>query len=161
MNKAYLLTGGNLGNRQHNLQQAKDYIEELCGTIVQYSAVYKTKAWGITDQPDFYNQAMELDTQLHPECLMRSLLQIEEKMGRERIFKFGPRIIDIDILLFNNDIIHTPVLTVPHPYLPQRRFALMPLNEIAGNIIHPLLHKSINIILKECNDKLDVYKISE
>src|SRR4051794_36379151 len=138
MNKAYLLTGGNLGNRMNNLIGAVKLIEQYCGKITQQSATYKTAAWGFTDQPEFYNEALEIQTELSPEHLMETLLTIEAQMGRKRDIKMGPRIIDIDILLFNNEIIHQPHLTIPHPFLHERRFALTPLAEIAPNIIHPI-----------------------
>src|SRR4030095_16556369 len=112
MNRAYLLTGGNLGNRLNNLIDACKLIEQYCGKIVQQSAIYKTAAWGITDQPDFFNQALGIETELSPEQLMQKLLMIEGQMGRKRVVKMGPRIIDVDILLFNNEIIHKPHLTI-------------------------------------------------
>ena len=161
MNTAYLLTGGNLGNRLNNLNTAKIYLEEICGQIISVSSIYETKAWGIKDQPDFYNQAIILETNSTPAELLKKIHVIEKKMGRKRKVKFGPRIIDIDILLYNNNIIKTKSLNVPHPFLPERRFALMPLAEIAGNVIHPVLQKTIQTILQECTDDSGVYKISE
>ncbi|HEY6976421.1 MAG TPA: 2-amino-4-hydroxy-6-hydroxymethyldihydropteridine diphosphokinase [Chitinophagaceae bacterium] len=161
MNRAYLLTGGNLGNRLNNLIDACKLIEQYCGKIVQRSAIYKTAAWGFTDQPDFYNQALEIQTGLSPEQLIQELLTIEKQMGRKRDVKMGPRIIDIDILLFNNEIVHKPHLTIPHPRLHERRFALTPLAEIAPDIIHPVIHKTIQQLLMECTDTLNVHKIEE
>jgi len=161
MNKAYLLTGGNLGNRLNNLSDARKLIEQYCGKIVQQSAIYKTAAWGFTDQPDFYNQALEIQTELYPKQLMQTLLTIEGQMGRKREIKFGPRIIDIDILLFNDEIIQQPHLAIPHPRLHERRFALTPLAEIAPNIIHPVLNKTIQQLLLESTDTLDVHKIED
>ena len=161
MNKAYLLTGGNLGNRLNNLSDARKLIEQYCGKIVQQSAIYKTAAWGFTDQPDFYNQALEIQTELHPKRLMQTLLTIEGQMGRKREIKFGPRIIDIDILLFNDEIIQQPHLAIPHPRLHERKFALTPLAEIAPNIIHPVLNKTIQQLLSESTDTLDVHKIED
>ncbi|HXL56811.1 MAG TPA: 2-amino-4-hydroxy-6-hydroxymethyldihydropteridine diphosphokinase [Chitinophagaceae bacterium] len=159
MNKAYLLTGGNLGNRLNNLDDAAKLIEQYCGKIVQQSSIYKTAAWGFKDQPDFYNQVLAITTNLSPEQLMQKLLAIEEKMGRKREVKMGPRIIDIDILLFNDEIIHQSHLSIPHPRLHERRFALTPLAEIAPNIIHPVLHKTSQELLLECSDTLDVHKM--
>lgn len=159
MNTAFLLTGGNLGNRLQNLQQAYTLIEESCGNILKASAVYKTAAWGFADQPNFYNQALQLQTNLSPEKLMQQLLQIEKQMGRKRSIKMGPRVIDIDILLMNDFIINTSLLTIPHPRLQERRFVLIPLNEIASTIIHPILKKSIQQLLIECKDTLAVHKI--
>jgi len=160
MNIAYLLMGGNLGNRSAYLQQAIELIRESCGNIVLSSAIYETAAWGVTDQPSFYNQAIAVETALSPEELMLELLRIEETMGRKRMIKMGPRIIDLDILLVDGLIISSSLLTLPHPALPFRRFALLPLCEIAPSVIHPVLHKTILQLLADCTDELDVQKKS-
>lgn len=160
MHTAFLLTGGNLGNRFKNLKHAYEQIEKSCGDIVQSSAIYKTAAWGFVAQPDFYNQALKLTTEFSPEYLMKSLLVVEEIMGRKRSVKMGPRIIDIDILLMDDIIFNTSIVTIPHPLLAERRFALTPLKEIAPEILHPVLNKSIKQLLAECKDNLPVYKIS-
>lgn len=160
MNTAFLLTGGNLGDRFFNLEQARILISQHCGEIIKQSSVYKTAAWGFKEQPDFYNQALQIQTSLSPENLMKKLLLVEEKMGRTRTVKMGPRTIDIDILLMNDLIINSPNLTIPHPRLQERRFALTPLADIAPDFIHPVLQKSILELLNECKDDLPVYKIS-
>jgi len=160
MKTAFLLTGGNLGNRLQNLERAASLIEENCGDILQLSSVYQTAAWGFTNQPDFYNQAIVLQTLLQPDALMQALLDIEKIMGRERSFKMAPRIIDIDILLIGELAYQSQLVTVPHPRLSERRFVLTPLAEIAGNIIHPVFHKTINELLVDCKDELTVHKIS-
>jgi len=159
MNKAYLLTGGNLGNRSHNLTVARDLIEQYCGNIIKHSAIYKTAAWGFETQPDFYNQALIIETELNPSALMQKLLAIEEQMGRKRNIKMGPRLIDIDILLYNHDIADEPDLTIPHPRMHERMFVLIPLAEIAPDIIHPVFRKTIMQLQQECPDVLNVYKI--
>ncbi len=159
MNRAYLLTGGNIGNRMDYLLKAQNLIARFCGEIVQLSGVYETAAWGLEDQASFYNQVVCIDTHLAPEPLLEQILAIEEEMGRIRTIKMGPRIIDIDILLIDGLVINTPLLTVPHPYLPDRKFALTPLNEIAAELVHPTLNKTINELLLECKDPLNVYKI--
>jgi 2-amino-4-hydroxy-6-hydroxymethyldihydropteridine diphosphokinase len=158
MNVAYLLTGGNIGNRLQQLSDAKDAIAENCGVISNASAVYETEAWGLKDQEKFLNQALELQTNLDAEKLLQCILNVEQTLGRKRQMKYGPRTIDIDILLFNNDIIRTDNLIVPHPELPNRRFALECLAQIAAGVIHPVLHKSIGQLLTECTDPLKVYK---
>jgi len=160
MQSAYLLIGGNLGNIEQNLQTAIDLINKQCGIVINKSSIYKTAAWGLANQPDFLNQVLVLNTSLTAQNLMHELLLIEEKMGRVRSIKMGPRIIDIDILLFDDLILNTEILTVPHTALPQRKFALIPLAEVAGNIIHPVEKKSIQHLLLNCKDTLDVHKIS-
>ena len=160
MNTAYLLIGGNLGNRSAYLQKAVELIQQTCGNIVHSSAIYETAAWGFIDQPSFYNQALALETTLSPTALMHQLLEIEEQMGRIRADKMGPRVIDLDILLIDGLIISSDLLTLPHPSLPLRRFALLPLYEIAPDIIHPVLQRSVSKLLEECTDELDVQKKS-
>lgn len=161
MNEAFLLTGGNLGNRMDNLQKAIQLIKQHCGPIVLHSSVYETAPWGFTDQPPFLNQALRIETELSPNALLKSLLTIESVLGRKREIKLGPRIIDIDILLFNDLILTSDKLTVPHPAMSKRRFVLMPLAEIASQKIHPVFKKSIQQLLEECEDELSVYKIPE
>jgi 2-amino-4-hydroxy-6-hydroxymethyldihydropteridine diphosphokinase len=160
MSTAYLLIGGNLGNRSANLQKAVFNIEQTCGKIVQSSAIYETSAWGLTQQPAFYNQALMLSTQLSPHGLMQALLTIELQMGRTREIKMGPRVIDLDILLIDQLVQHTDLLQLPHPSLSMRRFALLPLAEIAPDLMHPILEKSILTLLEICPDTLDVQKLS-
>jgi 2-amino-4-hydroxy-6-hydroxymethyldihydropteridine diphosphokinase len=159
MNLAYLLIGGNLGNRYANLQNALHQIEKVCGKILELSAIYETAAWGLTNQPSFYNQAVIIETNLTPKSLMEQLLSIETNMGRIRSIKLGPRIIDLDILLIDQLILNTELLTLPHPSMVQRRFALMPLAEIAPNLVHPILQKTIQELLLFCVDQLDVQKL--
>ena len=161
MNRSFLLLGGNLGNRKINFEAAGNLIEQQCGAIIQSSSLYETAAWGKTDQPPFLNQAMEIETELSAEQLMKKLLKIEEMMGRERKEKYGPRMIDIDILLFNEEQYDLPFLKIPHPEMQNRRFALIPLAEIAASIRHPVSGKSISQLLKECPDKLAVSKYYE
>jgi 2-amino-4-hydroxy-6-hydroxymethyldihydropteridine diphosphokinase len=159
MNQTYLLIGGNLGNRQENLQKARELIGAEAGPILDFSALYETEAWGMKEQPAFLNQVLRVSTNKSPQQLLSSILAIEHQMGRERIQKFGPRLIDIDILFYNDEIIDEPGLSIPHPQLHLRRFTLEPLNEIASHFIHPILQKSISVLLKECPDPLAVKKL--
>src|SRR5436190_13434365 len=105
MNKAYLLTGSNLGDRKIILAAAKELIDLHCGKVTHFSSVYETAAWGKTDQPSFLNQALEIETTIHPKELIKKVLKVEKLLGRKRIEKYGPRIIDVDILFFNNEIL--------------------------------------------------------
>jgi 2-amino-4-hydroxy-6-hydroxymethyldihydropteridine diphosphokinase len=161
MNKAYLLTGGNMGDRKQNLAAAYQYIEQQCGKISNSSSLYETAAWGKNDQPAFLNQALEVETSLAPKQLLKKILQIEKELGRVREEKYGPRLIDIDILLFNNDIYNYPLLKIPHPELQNRRFVLVPLAEIAAAVIHPVFKKTIAELLAVCPDKLEVWRIND
>ncbi|MBK9379850.1 MAG: 2-amino-4-hydroxy-6-hydroxymethyldihydropteridine diphosphokinase [Chitinophagaceae bacterium] len=160
MNTAYLLTGGNLGERVHNLAMARELIAAQTGNIIAASSLYETAAWGNTDQPAFLNQAIMIETPLNARQLIRRILKIEKKMGRVREEKYGPRLIDIDILLFNNEKHNYQFLKLPHPEMQNRRFALLPLAEIAPEIIHPVLKKTITELLQECKDELEVKKYS-
>lgn len=161
MRTAYLLIGGNLGNRKENLSKAVSLINEQGGYITRSSSIYETEAWGITDQPSFLNQALEISTSLTARQLMRKVLKIEEEMGRVRKEKLGPRIIDIDILLFENEIHDLRFLKIPHPEMQNRRFVLVPLAEINSSLQHPVLKKTIAELLEECPDNLEVKKIQE
>ena len=161
MRTAYLLIGGNLGNRKENLSKAVSLINEQCGSLTRSSSIYETEAWGITDQPSFLNQALEISTSLTARQLMRKVLKIEEELGRVRKEKLGPRIIDIDILLFENEIHDLRFLKIPHPEMQNRRFVLTPLAEIATAFEHPVLKKTVTELLEECPDNLEVKKITE
>lgn len=160
MNIAFLLTGGNMGNRKDTLARAKEMIAEQCGAVTAASSLYETAAWGNTAQPAFLNQALKIETTLSARQLMRRLLKLEKMMGRVRKEKYGPRIIDIDILLFNEEIHDYPLLQLPHPEMQNRRFALLPLSEIAGDVKHPVFQKTIRRLLKDCTDTLAVKKIN-
>lgn len=160
MNTAWLLTGSNLGMREDYLSAAKMEIGSQCGTVVKQSSIYETAAWGKTDQPAFLNQALEVLTPLNARQLIRRLLKIEKQLGRVREEKYGPRLIDIDILMYGNEIHQYDLLKLPHPELPNRRFALLPLAEIAGTVIHPVMQQSISELLEKCPDSLDVKKVS-
>ncbi len=159
MNKAYLLTGGNEGDRYRNMQQAQTNIEHICGQLLQVSSLYETAAWGNTDQPDFLNRVLVVATKLRPQELMKAIFLIEEKGGRRRSLRNAPRTIDIDILFYDGVILDEPGLIIPHPRIADRRFVLEPLNEIASGLIHPVFQKTISRMLAECKDELTVKKI--
>jgi 2-amino-4-hydroxy-6-hydroxymethyldihydropteridine diphosphokinase len=158
MNTAYLLIGSNMGNRQEVLQKARKMIEDSCGVIEQQSAIYLTAAWGLEAQADFLNQVLRIDTKLDAQLLLRKVQAIEVELGRERSILYGPRIIDIDILFFNDEIINEENLVIPHPQIQNRRFVLVPLAEITPALVHPVLQKTVVQLLAECPDKLAVQK---
>ncbi|WP_166437220.1 2-amino-4-hydroxy-6-hydroxymethyldihydropteridine diphosphokinase [Niastella caeni] len=159
MNKVFLLIGGNIGDRLQNLNQAITLLAATCGPVLQQSAVYETAAWGKTDQAAFLNQALLLTTSLGAQELIATILSVEEQMGRHRMEKFGPRVIDIDILFYNDIVMAEPNLTIPHPQLQNRRFALVPMQEIAPQLVHPVFNKTIEQLLDECPDKLEVRRM--
>lgn len=160
MNEVYLLTGGNMGDREAFLEKAAKAIEEKCGTVLTRSSIYETAAWGKQDQEPFLNQVLMIRTRLEPLQLLKTLLRIEEKLGRKREIKYGPRLIDIDILFFGNKIVREHHLVIPHPEMQNRRFVLEPLAEIAPEKIHPVFHRTISRLLADCTDPLAVNKIS-
>jgi 2-amino-4-hydroxy-6-hydroxymethyldihydropteridine diphosphokinase len=158
-NRAYLLIGGNIGDREEYLRQAREAIGQSCGSVLDISSVYETEPWGLGQQATFLNQALALETSFSADLLLKEILHAEERLGRKRDVKYGPRTIDIDILLFNEAVIDMPGLIIPHPQLQNRRFALAPLAEIASGKLHPVLNKTIAELLSECPDPLNVYKI--
>jgi 2-amino-4-hydroxy-6-hydroxymethyldihydropteridine diphosphokinase len=159
MERVFLLLGSNQGNKAEYLHEARKRLAASAGEQVALSSIYRTAAWGKTDQPDFYNQVIELTTRLSPHALLEEILSIEISMGRKRLERWGERIIDIDILLFGSRIINEHGLTLPHPQLPMRRFALAPLAELAGDVIHPVANITINSLLTACSDALEVEKL--
>jgi 2-amino-4-hydroxy-6-hydroxymethyldihydropteridine diphosphokinase len=158
MNTVYLLLGSNIGNSEEQLRLAIGNIEKQLGKVIASSSIYQTAAWGKTDQPDFLNQVIIVETEQWAQDALSLILNIEEKMGRVRTEKNAPRIIDIDILFFNEAIIQEKELIVPHPEIQNRLFVLIPLNELNPDYIHPLLDKSLHQLLIECKDVLNVKK---
>ena len=156
MNQAFILLGTNLGDKRANLQQAILSISTNLISIVSYSDIYETAACGNTNQDNFYNQVIEVNTELSANDLLQTLLQIETQMGRVRNQKWEARIIDLDILYFNNEIIDTENLKVPHPYLHVRRFTLAPLVQIAPEFLHPVFNKTNTALLENCSDNSEV-----
>jgi 2-amino-4-hydroxy-6-hydroxymethyldihydropteridine diphosphokinase len=144
----YLLLGSNLGNRQEILEKAIDLIQKNVGVIISQSKNYETKAWGKTDQPDFLNIAIEIETNLMPLEVLEKTQAIENQLGRVRLEKWGARLIDIDIIFYGQEIIDiSHRLHIPHPLVQERVFALEPLAEIAPNFVHPVLGKTLNELL--------------
>ena len=140
------------------LMQAQNRIQQQVGHIVSISPMYITAAWGLTDQPDFMNQCLVIETPFPPQLCMLKLLHIEKQMGRKREIKWGPRTIDIDILFFDHLKLKSTLLEVPHPFLHERRFVLEPLTSIAPNYIHPTFGKSLKSLLVNCTDYSPIKK---
>lgn len=155
----YILLGSNQGDARKNLEQAIQLLSEKLGNVVHYSSIYKTAAWGNTEQDPFLNQVILVQTKLSANDTLITNLDIELAMGRTRSIKWEPRIIDIDILYYNDAIISEDNLQIPHPQIQNRRFTLIPLVEIAPNFIHPLLGKTSKELLKDCLDTLEVEKM--
>lgn len=159
MNKVYLLLGANIGNPNKQLEDAKVEIEDRIGRITRQSKIYESEAWGVENQPVFLNQVILLETDLSANKVLNEILKIEILLGRIRGQRWGSRIIDIDILYYNEDIIHTEDLQVPHPYIQERNFTLIPLVEIAAEYSHPIFKKSNKELLEESTDQLNVKTI--
>lgn len=159
MNTVLLLLGSNLGDKCQNLSSASQLIAENIGKITRQSSIYETAAWGKTDQPIFYNQAIEISTILPPETLLSELKKIEQKTGRTQAEKWSARIIDIDIIFYENVIYQSETLTIPHAFMQERNFVLAPLNEIAPDFSHPILQQTVSELLKKSPDKLGVKPI--
>jgi 2-amino-4-hydroxy-6-hydroxymethyldihydropteridine diphosphokinase len=152
MSTAYLSLGTNLGNPEENLNRAIMKIRENGCVVEKQSSFIKTAPYGVIDQPDFLNCVIKISTDKTPFELLDTLLSIEQDMGRIRREKWGPRIIDIDILFYDDLIIDTENLKIPHPDLHNRLFVLKPLNEIAPNLVHPVLRKTTRQLLDSCRD---------
>lgn len=143
----YLGLGSNLGNRKSNLEEAIKQISKFA-TIKKTSSTYETEPWGLKDQPKFLNQVIFVESILGPNELLLHLKKIEQQMGRRKSVRFGPRLIDLDILFYDDYKMNTPKLTIPHPHLTERAFVLVPLAEIAPKLTHPLYHKTIEVLLQ-------------
>ncbi len=145
-NIVYLALGTNLGDRPANLRAALDALPPEVRVLAE-SHIYQTPPWGYTDQPAFLNMAVKAETDLPPLELLAYLKQIEVRLGRSPTFQYGPRQIDMDIIFYADLILEEAGLVIPHPSLLERAFVLVPLSDVAADVVHPLLHKSITEIL--------------
>jgi 2-amino-4-hydroxy-6-hydroxymethyldihydropteridine diphosphokinase len=167
MTEVFLLLGSNQGERQDFISGAIEMISEKAVTILNKSALYETEPWGFEAPTAFLNQVVEIKTELGPNELLEQLLTIETRLGRIRPFDscgcgepagYSSRTIDIDILFYGQRLVFTDNLMIPHPRLHERRFSLVPMNEIAPDFVHPLLKKTISVLLQECRDRTEVWK---
>jgi 2-amino-4-hydroxy-6-hydroxymethyldihydropteridine diphosphokinase len=159
-NTIVILLGSNIGARQDWMQQATTYISDEIGQITASSSYYETKAWGNKDQPDFLNQVLVCKTKHIPIEVLRLCLSIEKKLGRNRKEKWGSRTIDIDILYYESEIYATTDLKIPHPYLHERRFTLVPLVEVLPDFVHPIFNFTNKKLLEKCEDTLEVTQLN-
>jgi 2-amino-4-hydroxy-6-hydroxymethyldihydropteridine diphosphokinase len=160
MKGVFLLLGTNLGDKRQNLEKALVKINKEAGIIINKSSIYETEAWGFKNQPSFLNMVAEIDTNLRPEQLLIKINAIEKELGRIRFERWKERSIDIDILYYNDEVLETPVLQIPHPGIPNRKFTLVPLCELIPGYLHPSLNQTQQKLLEICNDELVVKKVS-
>lgn len=158
MNKLFLQLGSNLGDREQLIKDAIKFINEKLGKVLSYSKIYESDPWRVDGQKNYLNQIIEAHSSLSAEDSLKVLKDIENELGRVRLEKWGERLIDIDIIFFNNDIIETSDLCVPHKHMHERNFVLIPLNEIAPQYVHPKYNKTVADLLEESKDTENVVK---
>lgn len=156
MNGIYFIIGGNLGDRLALIEECKQKIKKILGPILRSSSIYESESWGETNNPNYLNQVLFIESKFSAKEVLEKALEIEKELGRTRDKKWESRLIDIDILFFNNEIIEEKNLKIPHPHLQNRKFVLVPLNEIASEFVHPVLKTTISNLLDNCNDNLKV-----
>lgn len=146
----YLSLGTNIGKRPANLKQAISLLPPQM-TVKAKSKVYETPPWGYTEQDSFLNQVIKATTYLDPEPLLKHIKRMEIAMGRKSTFRYGPRLIDIDILFYDDEVLETPSLIIPHPQLHERGFVLLPMMDIAPDLVHPVKKKKIRELMGACD----------
>jgi len=160
MIRLYVLLGGNLGDKRKVFSEASAMLLEQVGKITAQSAIYETEPWGFESADYFWNQVLEFSTALSPEEVLHQTQQIEFLLGRTcKAVQYDSRIIDIDILFYGDQVIESDNLTVPHPRIQERKFVLVPLCEVAPELMHPVFHKNIQQLLSECPDPLKVERV--
>lgn len=158
MSIVLLSLGSNLGDRVKNIYDGIQKVADKVGKVISYSPLYESKPWGVVSPNDYINACILVETQTSPEEVMTILHDIEKEMGRVRSTKYNDRTLDIDLLLFDQLIIDTEELKIPHPRMHERLFVLVPANQIVPMFIHPLFQKSIQELLLECTDESNVYE---
>ena len=160
MKQLVLLLGGNLGNRKQNFQKAIELLESRVGRLLSQSGLYESEPWGFEHENNFLNQVLLMETELRPEEILSLTQNIEKEMGRIKLSdEYEGRFIDIDILFYDDLILHTESLIIPHKHLHERRFTLLPLHELMPDFVHPKLKLSIRHLLSDCKDKVKVWKV--
>ena len=160
MHQVFLGIGGNTGNKHDNFDKVYTFIKNELGDIIKCSSVYETPPWGFESEENFWNQVILIETQFAPEKLLENITKIENWFGRERVSgKYTSREMDIDILYYDDLFIETETLIIPHPRIQQRRFVLIPLNEIASDLMHPLLCLTSFQMLEKCKDESVILKL--
>ncbi len=157
----YLSLGSNIGDAKKNIDLATSLIAEKLGKIEEISSYYETAAWGNPNQADFLNIVLSVKTDLNPDAILFETQQIESVMGREPADKWSPRIIDIDILFIENELVNKKNLVIPHPLLHERNFVLLPMMELSPEFLHPVLNQTIEDIYMECKDECDVIMLEK
>ncbi len=159
MEKVVLIVGGNLGNRFALIEEATFLLSKIFGNPLVFSCIYETEAWGGMSSGNYLNQILIYETNEKPEFILKSILSIENQLGRQRKVKWGDRNMDIDILYYGSKLINKEDLIIPHPFIQERRFVLVPLNDVLPDFVHPILFKPHSELLDLCKDqsKVSVY----
>lgn len=153
MEKVVLIVGGNLGNRLALIEEVTFLLSKTLGNPLAFSSIYETEAWGGLSSGNYLNQVLVYETNDKPEFILDSILSIEDQLGRQRKVKWGDRNMDIDILYYGSELINKENLTIPHPFIQDRRFVLVPLNDVLPDFVHPILLKSHSELLDLCKDQ--------
>jgi len=160
MAKLFLLLGGNLGNKERIFSTARKRLGEELGALIQTSSVFETEPWGFDSDDMFWNQVLVIETSLTPEQVLECTKDIETELGRVRkAARYSSRLIDIDLLFYDDMVLHEPGLELPHPRMIDRRFVLEPLAEVAAELVHPVFKRNIVSLLEECSDHLQVKRL--